>query len=161
MLKQVITKNSKRYGSLTVHFVQLSARFAMTGTIHHVEIYVSNLQQSTQFWQWLLTEKFNYTVYQQWDSGISFKYRDTYLVFVQTEKQYNGTMYHRKHTGLNHLAFHCPSREFIDQLTDELRSKNIPILYHDKHPFAGGEGYYAVFFEDPDRIKVEVVVSAF
>jgi hypothetical protein len=26
-----------------------------------------------------------------------------------------------------------------------------------RSPFAGGASHYAVFFEDPDRIKVEVV----
>lgn len=131
----------------------------MTGLLHHCEIYVSHLERSTRFWHWLLTEKFSYTVYQQWDSGINFKYRDTYLVFVQTEEQYNHTAYHRKHTGLNHLAFHASSREFIDQITDELRTRNIPLLYADKHPYAGGDDYYAVFFEDPDRIKVEITYT--
>jgi catechol 2,3-dioxygenase-like lactoylglutathione lyase family enzyme len=33
------------------------------------------------------------------------------------------------------------------------------ILYQDRHPHAGGENYYAVFFEDPDRIKVELVAT--
>jgi hypothetical protein len=26
-----------------------------------------------------------------------------------------------------------------------------------EHPYAGGTDHYAVYFEDPDRIKVEVV----
>jgi len=80
-------------------------------------------------------------------------------VFVQTEPQHLGSGYHRKNTGLNHLAFHCSSRQFVDTLTAELKQRNIPILYADKHPFAAGDDYYAVFFEDPDRIKVEVVAT--
>ena len=44
-----------------------------------------------------------------------------------------------------------------DELTEKLRRRGITILYEDRHPFAGGSDYYAVFFEDPDRIKVEVV----
>ena len=31
------------------------------------------------------------------------------------------------------------------------------ILYENRFPFATGPGYYAIFREDPDRIKVEVV----
>ncbi|MBK9247378.1 MAG: VOC family protein [Ignavibacteria bacterium] len=131
----------------------------MNGILHHIEIYVSNLQQSIQFWQWLLTEKLGYSVYQQWEHGISFKLAETYLVFVQTEDNHKDTIFHRKNTGLNHLAFHCESREFIDSLTSELLERNIPLLYQDQHPFAGGDDYYAVFFEDPDRIKVEIVVT--
>lgn len=131
----------------------------MDGILHHVEIYVSDLEKTIAFWRWLLMKKFSYTIYAQWDSGISFKLGDTYIVFVQTERDHLDTPYHRKKTGLNHLAFHCSSRQFVDTLTAELKERNINILYADKHPFAGGDDYYAVFFEDPDRIKVEVVAD--
>lgn len=131
----------------------------MEGTIHHIELYVSDLKKSITFWEWLLTRKFNYQIFQKWDAGISFKLANAYIVLVQTEKKYRNTPYNRKNTGLNHLAFHCNSRSFVDILTEELKEKNIPILYMDRHPFAGGKDYYAVFFEDPDRIKIEVVAS--
>ena len=131
----------------------------MNGIIHHIEIYVSDLKKTILFWEWLLTKKFTYEIFQKWDSGISFKLGDTYIVFVQTEKKYLSNPYNRKNTGLNHLSFHCSSKEFVDTLTKELKEKNINILYADKHPYAGGENYYAVFFEDPDRIKVEVVAD--
>ena len=131
----------------------------MNGTIHHIEIYVYNLERTIVFWEWLLTVKFDYSVFQKWDSGISFMFENTYIVFVQTEEKYLNNNYNRKNTGLNHLAFHCDSREFVDTLTTELKERGISILYADRHPFAGGDDYYAVFFEDPDRIKVEVVVQ--
>jgi len=68
--------------------------------------------------------------------------------------------YHRCRAGLNHLAFHGNSREHIDKITQVLLDKGIQILYNDKHPYAGGKDYYAVFFEDPDRIKVELVAPS-
>lgn len=129
----------------------------MNGTIHHIEIYVSDLEKTKLFWEWLLTSKFSYTKFQEWQHGISFKFKDTYIVFVQTEDNYLDVVYHRKRTGLNHLAFHCDSKVFVDKLTVELKEKDVTILYADKYPHA--EDYYAVFFEDPDRIKVEVVCS--
>ena len=131
----------------------------MNGTIHHIEINVSDLEKSTGFWKWLLTEKFSYTILQNWDNGISFKFEETYLVFVQTDKEYLDSSFHRKNVGINHLAFHCGSREFVDLLTKELRERNINILYVDRHPFAGGNNNYAVFFECPDKIKIEVVAN--
>ncbi len=131
----------------------------MNGTIHHVEIYVSDLNKTISFWEWLLTKKFSYVISQKWKYGISFLLGDTYLVFVQTEEKFLKHSFNRKNIGLNHLAFHCTSKEFIEDLTLELREKGVNILYQDKHPYAGGEDYYAVFFEDPDRIKVEVVLS--
>lgn len=131
----------------------------MDGSIHHIEIYVSDLSKSREFYSWLLTEVFSYRVYQEWETGISFISGETYIVLVQTKDRYLKNTYNRKNTGLNHIAFSCSSRDFVDWLTLELKRRNIPILYTDRHPYAGGEGYYAVFFEDPDRIKIEVTVS--
>lgn len=38
-----------------------------------------------------------------------------------------------------------------------LRWAGYALLYEDRYPYAGGPGYYAMYGEDPDRIKVEVV----
>lgn len=126
------------------------------GVVHHIELYVSNLEKSLSFWDWFLLE-LGYEPFQEWGEGKSYKLDDTYLVFVQTEENYLHPTYHRKRTGLNHLAFYGESKEHIDELTNKLIDDNREILYKDRHPYAGGKGYYAVFFEDPDRIKVEVV----
>ncbi|QSS98722.1 VOC family protein [Pontibacillus sp. ALD_SL1] len=126
------------------------------GLLHHIELYVSNLEESKKFWGWFLGE-LGYEIYQKWDSGQSYKLGDTYLVFVQAEERYKDISYHRCRVGLNHLAFHATSKEQVDRMTINLREKGISILYEDKHPYAGGEDYYAVYFEDPDRIKVELV----
>jgi catechol 2,3-dioxygenase-like lactoylglutathione lyase family enzyme len=128
----------------------------MRGQLHHVEIYVSDLARSTEFWSWFL-ERFGYAIYQKWPKGISWKLGETYLVFVQTEEKYLNPPYHRCHTGLNHLAFWADSRAEVDELHNELRKRGITILYEDKHPDASLREPYALYFEDPDRIKVEVV----
>lgn len=125
--------------------------------LHHVEIYVSDLERSSAFWSWLLCEHLGYHQFQKWDSGVSYKCGDTYIVFVQTEQRFLEPAYHRCRVGLNHLAFHGRSKEHIDEIVSDLKRRSCTILYSDKHPRAGGSGSYAVFFEDPDRIKVEVV----
>ncbi|ASF39068.1 MULTISPECIES: VOC family protein [Halobacillus] len=129
------------------------------GLLHHVEIYVSDLEKSESFWGWFL-EELGYHSYQKWEQGHSWKLGETYLVFVQTEDKYLDVAYHRCRTGLNHLAFQASSRERVDEMTKMLKEHNIKILYENQHPFAGGEDYYAVFFEDPDRIKVEFVAPS-
>lgn len=58
------------------------------------------------------------------------------------------------------LAFHARSKEQVDEITEKLQEKGINILYLDRHPYAGGEGHYAVYFEDPDRIKIELVAPS-
>ncbi|ETI70838.1 VOC family protein [Neobacillus vireti] len=124
--------------------------------LHHLEIYVSNLTKTIEFWEWFLTE-LGYEQYQKWDSGISWMYRDTYLVFVQAQDRFMDVPYHRCRVGLNHLAFHANSTQQVDDITEKLKVKGVGILYQDKHPYAGGDSHYAVYFEDPDRIKVELV----
>jgi catechol 2,3-dioxygenase-like lactoylglutathione lyase family enzyme len=126
------------------------------GLLHHVEVNVSDLKESAHFWGWFL-EKLGYELVQEWEEGKSWELGDTYIVFVQTRKKYLDIPFHRCRTGLNHLAFHAESREEVDEMTEALINRGVNILYKDRHPFAGGKNYYAVFFEDPDRIKVEFV----
>lgn len=126
------------------------------GLIHHIELYVSDLDRSAAFWGWFLKE-LGYTSFQKWEGGHSWKLADTYLVFVQAEERFLDIPYHRCRAGLNHLAFHASSQEFVDEMTEKLQQKGITILYSDQHPYAGGENHYAVYFEDPDRVKVELV----
>ena len=126
------------------------------GLIHHIELNVSDLENSKQFWGWFL-EELGYESFQSWESGHSWKLEATYIVFVQTEARFMEIPYHRSRVGLNHLAFYASSRQQVEDMTNTLVRKGVKILYTDQHPFAGGENHYAVFFEDPDRIKVELV----
>lgn len=121
-----------------------------------MEIYVSDLKRSVDFWSWFLGE-LGYSSFQEWNNGQSWKLSDTYIVFVQVEKRFLDIPYHRCRVGLNHLAFHADSRQQVDSMTEKLQDKGMTILYPEQHPFAGGDKHYAVYFEDPDRIKVELV----
>ncbi|MCY8484516.1 VOC family protein [Bacillus atrophaeus] len=123
--------------------------------MHHIELYVSDLGASKRFWGWFLGE-LGYEPFQKWDSGISWKKDDFYLVFVQAEERFLEQGFHRRRIGLNHLAFHAESREQVDMMTEKLLERGYHVLYRDRHPYAGG-AHYAVYAEDPDRIKVELV----
>lgn len=126
--------------------------------LHHIEIYVSDLKRTKEFYSWLLTE-LGYKQYQDWEEGFSFIQGGTYIVFVQVKEKYLEYGYHRSRIGLNHLAFCVETPEDVNQLTQKLRNKNCCILYEDRHPYAGGPNHYAVYFEDPDRIKLEVAAE--
>jgi catechol 2,3-dioxygenase-like lactoylglutathione lyase family enzyme len=124
--------------------------------LHHVEIYVSDLAKSDEFWSWFL-QRLGYRLFQSWDKGRSWILDDTDIVFVQVEERFKDVAYHRCRVGLNHLAFHALSPAQVDEITIELKARGVTILYPDMHPLAGGS--YGVFFEDPDLIKVELVVG--
>jgi catechol 2,3-dioxygenase-like lactoylglutathione lyase family enzyme len=129
---------------------------AHAGLLHHVELYVSDLARSSALWGWFL-EVLGYTPYQSWEAGRSWRLGHCYIVLVQTEARFLDPPYHRRRVGLNHLAFHARSRAQVDQISEELVRRGAVILYPDRHPHAGGT--YALFFEDPDRIKIELVVD--
>ena len=89
--------------------------------------------------------------------GFSFRKKDFYLVFVQTQAKYLANGYNRCNVGLNHLAFSVSSRAKVDFFKKQLEQQQVTLLYPKRYPYAGGKDHYACFFEDPDRIKLEIV----
>lgn len=122
------------------------------GALHHVELGVAEFGAVLPFWDWLLTD-LGYEPKDDWDGGRSWVLGPTYIVL----KEVDGNAPHeRNNPGLDHLAFHAASREHVDRITETVRSTDgATLLYPDEHPFAGG--YYAVYFEDPMGITLEVV----
>lgn len=125
--------------------------------LHHVELYVSDLERSTSFWTPFMA-LLGYAA-EPWDGGMNYVRGedDTYFCLLPAPAEHRAAGYHRKRVGLNHLAFRGSSRAQVDAVTAWLRAQGHTVLYEDRHPFAGGPGCYAVFCEDPDRIKLEVV----
>jgi catechol 2,3-dioxygenase-like lactoylglutathione lyase family enzyme len=132
---------------------------ASPGALHHIELYVASLEESSRFWSGLLGI-LGYVRFQEWGQGLSYRLEDTYIVLVQVESKNLEPSYHRQRVGLNHLAFHAASRNQVDQITSWVRRSGYPVLYQDRHPFAGGPNYYALYCEDPNRIKVEIVAPS-
>jgi len=127
--------------------------------LHHVELYVSDLGRSVAFWTPFLA-LLGYAP-RHWSGGVTYTRgpRETYYCLLPTPAEHLGAGYHRKRTGLNHLAFRGDSRAQVDAVASWVRDSGQTLLYADRHPFAGGPGHYAVFFEDPDRLKLEVVAA--
>ena len=130
-------------------------------SLAHIEINVSDLQKSKDFYLVILSAlKWNLTL----DSNdvVGFKGPDnTHLFLVQTEVSFIANIFHRKHVGLNHIAFRVESKQEVEEFCNFLKKNNIARLYsnepQDYSEEYNVEQYQAVFFEDPDRIKLEVV----
>ena len=129
---------------------------ASAGLLHHVELYAADFATAVSFWEWFLGE-LGYERHQEWADGRSWKLGPTYLVIARAPEEYADEEYHRRHPGLNHLAFHAESRSHVDEMTEKLQERESTILYEDDHPHAGGPDHYAVYFEAPERVKVELV----
>jgi catechol 2,3-dioxygenase-like lactoylglutathione lyase family enzyme len=128
--------------------------------LHHVEIYVSNLDASHAFWTPLLA-RVGYVESGRWDDGFTLAHDDdAYLTFVQVADKHALRRYHRCGVGLNHLAFRVKDRDAVDMLRQFCQESGFSCLYDERYPYAnGGSDYYALFIEDPDRIKVEFVAA--
>lgn len=104
-------------------------------------------------------DRLSYSIFQTWSQGISYKYKDTYIVFVQTEPDFLKNTYHRKNTGLNHVAFHIGSKDKILQLLKEANDRKFRVLYPDR-PMEENNSIIG-FLEDPDGIKVELIFEIY
>jgi glyoxylase I family protein len=64
--------------------------------------------------------------------------------------------YDRYGVGVHHVAFGAPSRAVVDERAEWLGGQPVEV---ESGPAEYGyvPGYYAVFFYDPDRIKLELV----
>jgi glyoxylase I family protein len=68
----------------------------------------------------------------------------------------HGVPYDRYAVGLHHIAIAAPSREVVDERAAWLRAEGATIESGPaEYPYS--PGYYAVFFYDPDGIKLEIV----
>lgn len=147
----------QKESSLEGYRVGLGVKPYRTSYLSHVEIYVSDYAKSIRFYDMILIPL-------GWERLVCQKSHTTYsdgatkIVFCPTDDKYLREGYHRKRVGMNHLAFYASSKEVVDRLfRDVLLPNGIECLY-EKKP-SGEDDYYAVFFEDPDRIKIEVVYS--
>jgi catechol 2,3-dioxygenase-like lactoylglutathione lyase family enzyme len=67
-----------------------------------------------------------------------------------------GAGYDRYSVGLHHVAFEAQTRSVVDERTEWLRAQNAEIE-SDPQEYSYTPGYYAVFFFDPDGLKLEIV----
>lgn len=111
----------------------------------YLEIYVSSLKTSYTFYNWLLPQ-LGFASYQNWSDGFSFRKKDFYLVFVQTQAKYLANGYNRCNVGLNHLAFSVSSRAKVDFFKKQLEQWQVTLLYPEHYPYAGGQGPLCLLF---------------
>ena len=67
-----------------------------------------------------------------------------------------GSGYDRYSVGLHHLAFEASSRATVDERATWLRSIGAEIESEPRE-YGYSPGYYAVFFYDPDGLKLEIL----
>jgi catechol 2,3-dioxygenase-like lactoylglutathione lyase family enzyme len=128
--------------------------------IHHFEYNVGNLKKSRIFYDTFL-KRLGWKRFMTHKDVIGYTDGSLKLFLVQAEKRFISKRFHRKQIGLNHIAFRVNAKKKVDGFYEFLKKKKITVLYGGPKDYSAeySKGYYAVFFEDPDRIKLEVVFA--
>lgn len=125
------------------------------GALHHVEIWVPDLDRAVGAFGWLL-ETLGYTRFQSWSNGRSWRLGAVYLVFEESPAL-TSVHHDRRRPGLNHLAFHVEDTAAVEALATEAERHGWRLMFGDRHPYAGGTGHYAAYLENGDGFEVELV----
>jgi catechol 2,3-dioxygenase-like lactoylglutathione lyase family enzyme len=127
----------------------------------HIDLVVRSLGRSLVFYKGLL-EPLGYTVETQ---IIGERGEEVHYLRGETIRDAIGLReaqspvteaYDRYAVGLHHLAFEVPSRAMVDERAAWLVSQGAEIESGPSEYFYT-PGYYAVFFYDPDGIKLEIL----
>jgi glyoxylase I family protein len=131
------------------------------GSLSHVDLTVTGLQRSVEFYDRVLGR----LGYRRLDEagagapcwGVSDSSGGFFTIALKPARPGSRTTAHDRHApGLHHLAFHADSREDVDEVHRFLSDLGARIL-DPPAEYGYTPGYYAVFFADPDGIKLEVV----
>ena len=129
----------------------------MKGALHHVELWVPDLDRAVREWGWLLS-RLGYQEFQDWPDGRSWRLGSAYLVVEKSPAMAAGG-HDRLRPGLNHLAFHAGDRADVDGFAEHGAAHGWTLLFPERHPYAGGTGHYAAYLASSDGFEVELVAG--
>lgn len=129
----------------------------MRGLIHHVDLTVRNLATSAPFYEALLGF-LSYERVRDDPTGIDWELGSPHGTCSIGLKPARTTWAHDRYScGLHHLAWHADSRDDVDRLHALLHKFPAAVLDAPAAYPQYGADYYAVFFADPDGLKLEFV----
>jgi len=134
----------------------------MRGLVHHIDLTVTDKERSRTFYDAVLgflgyRRSADYDHGSDWDrEGGPFHS----IGIIEAHGPGAARTHDRYAPGLHHLAWTAGSRDDVDALHDLLRSIGATILDAPADYPRYGPTYYAVFFADPDGLKLEFVFGA-
>jgi catechol 2,3-dioxygenase-like lactoylglutathione lyase family enzyme len=127
--------------------------------LSHLVLNVTDLQKSLRFYLSTLG-KLGYELADHQSGAYARITNGASLVIVLSplEARYSEMKYHRKAVGLNHLALAVPTKKDVDNMYEHLVFQGVPLLGQGMPLWSDYRGgYYSIFFEDPDRMMIEIV----
>ena len=121
------------------------------GRVHHLDLTVADLAASTTFYEGVMPLLGFRRMPDSAEGPIWLG--DAVEIGLQAARRLRP--HDRYVPGLHHLAFEAPSRRDVDRVYQQLLAMRVHVLDAPAEYPAYGRGYYAVFFADPDGIKLE------
>jgi hypothetical protein len=134
-----------------------NARGIARGPIHHLELWVGDVDSAERSWGWLLGE-LGYRLSDRWQHGQSWQQGDMYVV-LEAGPDRLAAGHNRMQAGLNHVAFWAGTRADVDRLVSAAPDHGWALLFADRHPHAGGD-QHAAYLENDEGFEVELVARA-
>ncbi len=129
----------------------------MAGGVHHIIVNVNDIARSRPFYEWLCP-KLGYGAVWTLDDGRSVGFmgpRGSFWI-KQADPRFAADTFHKDRVGLCEIAFWAETREQVDEVARELVARGVTLLDPPRE-YDYVRGYYAVFFPDPDGLKLEIV----
>ena len=127
----------------------------MRGSMHHLDLTVGDLAASAPFYEAIL-DFMGYRRVRAEADGIDWDLptpAKTCSIGIKPAR--SARIHDRYANGLHHFAWRAESRADVDRLHDLLHTIGATILDAPADYPHYGAGYYAVFFTDPDGLKLE------
>jgi glyoxylase I family protein len=125
--------------------------------VHHVDLVVSSIARSLPFYRDLLAPLGYHRIAEvEGERGETIWYLSGPDVAVGLREAQSPGDVDRYRVGLHHVAFEAWSRPMVDERAEWLRARGATIESGPEH-YGYLPGYYAVFFYDPDGLKLEIV----
>ena len=125
--------------------------------VHHVDLVVSSIERSLPVYRDLLAPLGYHRISEvEGERGETIWYLSGPDVAIGLRAAQADGGHDRYRIGLHHLAFEAWSRAGVDERAAWVREQGAEIESGPEE-YAYSPGYYAVFFYDPDGIKLEIV----
>ncbi|KQR49489.1 glyoxalase [Microbacterium sp. Leaf161] len=125
--------------------------------LHHVEIWVPDLDEASRSWHWLLT-RLGLQLTGEWPDGRTWEAGGAYVT-ITTSPNLTSADHDRRRAGVNHLAFWGGARAEVDAIVSDAEAHGWRPLYQERYPYAGGPDHYAGWVENDQGFKVEIVAD--
>ncbi len=123
----------------------------------HVDLTVNDIGRSEPFYAKVLGELGFRRVEESGSGSVIFANGITSVAVRPPSPAARGQRFDRYRVGLHHLALRAARRDDVDAFHAWLLREGIDVLDAPAEYPEYGEDYYAVFFTDPDGMKLELV----